>query len=305
MRSRRRLVSDHEVTREIWPSFTDVMSTMALILFVLVLLAYVQNIIGVRRLDAFRHQIALAEQRLQTLEQTLGRTAAEVAEGKARLKASNDRLEDQERVITESREELTHVRSRLEAIAVLRVDVLDKLKKAIEAELGPGSAADAGALVSIGDNGNIVINESLVFEFGSYSIKKEAKPLLDALARALGNLLADASVRENIDAIVIQGHTDERGSDSLNWDLSSKRADAVLDFLFDANNALANSYGSYFAASAYSRFRPLNPARTEAAYQQNRRIEISVVPKDANVRKVIDEYMQTSGGAPAPPERAP
>jgi chemotaxis protein MotB len=154
--------------------------------------------------------------------------------------------------------------------------------------------------VLIGDNGNIVINESLVFEINSYAIKPEAKPLLDALAVALGNVLGDASVRENVDTIVIQGHTDERGADSLNWDLSAKRANAVLAYLFSANRVLADSYGRYFAASAYSKFRPLDPGKTEAAYQQNRRIEISVVPKDANIRKVIDEYVQAVGAAPRP-----
>ena len=54
MRSRRHLLSDHEGTREIWPAFTDVMSTMALILFVLVLLAYVRNLMSSKRLDAFQ-----------------------------------------------------------------------------------------------------------------------------------------------------------------------------------------------------------------------------------------------------------
>lgn len=106
-------------------------------------------------------------------------------------------------------------------------------------------------------------------------------------------MLADEAVRANIDTILIQGHTDERGSASFNWDLSAKRATAVLDYLFETNKALAESYGSYFAASAYSKFRPINPANTEAAYQQNRRIEISIVPMDDNVHKVIDDYLQS------------
>src|SRR5581483_3622102 len=117
-------------------------------------------------------------------------------------------------------------------------------------------------LVSVGDNGNVVINESLVFEYGSFAIKKDARPLLDSLARALGNLLADESVRNNIDTILIQGHTDERGSASYNWDLSAKRATAVLDYLFETNKTLADAYGNYFAASAYSKFRPINSAKS-------------------------------------------
>jgi chemotaxis protein MotB len=157
--------------------------------------------------------------------------------------------------------------------------------------------------VTIGDNGDIVINESLVFEYNSYAIKSEGKPLLDSLARALGNVLADADVRANIDTILIQGHTDERGSASLNWDLSAKRATAVVDYLLQANKTLADSYGSYFAASAYSKFRPIDRGTTEGAYQQNRRIELSVIPKDENVRKVIDDYMR-SAASPTPASSA-
>jgi chemotaxis protein MotB len=174
--------------------------------------------------------------------------------------------------------------------------VLSKLKAAIEAELG-ASAGSVPRVASIGDNGDIAVNESLVFEYNSYAVKKQAKPVLDSLARALGNLLADDDVRTNIDTIVIQGHTDDRGSASFNWELSAKRATAVLEYLFQSNRTLADSYGNYFAASVYSKSRPVNPDKSESAYQQNRRIEISVVPKDANVRRVIDEYVQ--GSAPA------
>ncbi len=292
MRRRRSLLSTDESTRDIWPSFTDVTSTIALILFVLVLLAYVRNLVSGKRLEAFQRQIATSEQKLTTLEDELKRTAAEIESGKAELRASGDKLKDQQGVIAESNRELGALRSRLQGIAILRVDVLNKVKRSIEAELSPTNRAGA-EIVLIGDNGNIIINESLVFEFNSFAIKKEGKPLLDTLARALGKLLADPAVRESIDAIVVQGHTDERGSATFNRDLSAKRASAVLNYLFDANKALEESYGSYFAASAYSKFRPINPAKTEAAYEQNRRIEISVVLKDANVRKVIDEYVQS------------
>jgi chemotaxis protein MotB len=184
----------------------------------------------------------------------------------------------------------------------LRVDVLDKVKNSIEAQLRSATKPNA-EIVRIGDNGNIIINEKLLFEYNSFNIKYEAKPLLVTLAKALGNLLADAGVRDSIDAIVIQGHTDERGSASFNRDLSAKRANAVLDYLFETNKALEQEYGSYFASSAYSKFRPLDSAKTEAAYEQNRRIEMSVVLKDTNVRNVIDEYMR--GVKPALPASPP
>jgi chemotaxis protein MotB len=293
VRNRRRLLDDHEGLREVWPAFTDVMSTMALIMFVLVLLAYVRNLIAEKRLDAFRQQITLSERQLRQVQ-------AEVTAGRAQLALSNTRLAEQQALVADSNRQLGNLRSQLQSIAVLRVSVLNKLKAAIDAELG---GAATGRMATIGDNGDIAVNESLVFEYNSYAVKKQAKPVLDALAKALGNLLADNDVRANIDTIVIQGHTDDRGSATFNWDLSAKRATAVLDYLFQTNKVLADSYGSYFSASAYSKFRPVNPDKTEAAYQQNRRIEIAVVPKDANVRRVIDEYIQ--GSAPPAPAAPP
>ena len=284
MRYRRPLLSDHEGTREIWPAFTDVMSTMALIMFVLVLLAYVKNLISEKRMEEFRQRIAASERELRSVQ-------AEVLAGKAELAASQSKLREQQMVVADSNRQLGTLRTQLQSIAVLRLSVLEKLKTAIETQLGRTSPT-SGQIATIGNNGDIAVNESLVFEYNSYAIKKQAKPFLDSLAKALGNLLADDQVRENIDTVVIQGHTDERGSASFNWDLSAKRATAVLDYLFQSNKTLADTYGSYFAASAFSKFRPINPAKAEAAYQQNRRIEISVVPRDANVRKVIENYMQ-------------
>jgi chemotaxis protein MotB len=299
VRNRRHLLSDHDGTREIWPAFTDVMSTLALILFVLVLLAYVRNLVSSKRLDAFQKRIAASELQLRSVQ-------ADLAAGRAELAVSQGRLREQQAVVADSNRQLGTLRSQLQGIAVLRVSVLNKLKQAIETELGSTGTASA-QVATIGDNGDIAINENLVFEYNSHAVKKEAKPVLTSLARALGNLLADDEVRENIDTILIQGHTDERGSASFNWDLSARRATAVLDYLFQTNKKLPDAYGNYFAASAYSKFRPINPAKSEAAYQQNRRIEISVVPKDTNVRKVIDEYAQSISPTlqPAAPAPAP
>jgi len=81
VRYRRPLLSDSDGTREIWPAFTDVMSTMALIMFVLVLLAYVRNLISEKRLEDFRQRIAASERQLRSVQ-------AEVRAGKAELEAS-------------------------------------------------------------------------------------------------------------------------------------------------------------------------------------------------------------------------
>jgi len=295
MRRGRRPPLIDESTENFWPSFADLTSTVTLIFFVLMLLAYMQNLIAGRNLEAAtrrlaesRRQIGDAEGRLRVLEGQLRATTAEIEAGQTRLRASEERVDAGNR-------ELASVRARLQGIAVLRVDVLNKVKSSLEGELGGGTVPGGAARVAVADNGNILINESLVFEYNSSTIKPEGKRLLANLAKAFARVLADPAVRENVDVILVQGHTDERGTTAYNRELSAKRANAVLSYMFETDRALEQSYGAYFASSAYSEFRPLNPAKTEAAYEQNRRIEISVVLKDASVRGVIDEYMRTVG----------
>lgn len=303
MRSRRRMLSDDDSLKDLWPSFADVTSTIALIMFVLMLLAYVKNLISSRRLDALQGQIALSTQQLKTLQERLTSTRRDVEAGQQRLALSESALSEQQKVIADSNRELGDLRARLSGIAVLRLDVLNKVKGSIEAELG-ATIAGGTPIVRIGDTGNIVLNESLVFEYNSFEIKPEGKRVLDTLAAALSKVLSDAQVRDNIDTILVQGHTDERGTSAFNRDLSAKRANAVVEYLFIAKEELESAYGSYFASCAYSEFRPLDPAPNEAAYAQNRRIEISLVIKDTNVRNVIDDYVKgldPSLQAPAAP----
>ena len=68
--------------------------------------------------------------------------------------------------------------------------------------------------------------------------------------------------------------------------------------------AVAISTRVAFASSAFSEFRPIDPGEDEAAYERNRRIEISVALKDANVRKLIDQYMEATP-IDTPPEGDP
>lgn len=290
-----------------WPAFTDMISTIALILFFLMLLAYIQNIVTGKNLEYAKKQlidtqdrleesnveISRAEKKLRLLKDDLDEVLAEVEEGEIALKLSEQQIEEQREIIADSNRELGELRSKLQGIAVLRLDVLSKVKSSIETELGATNQSGE-ELVSIADNGNIVINEGLVFDYNKYDIKPEGQRILSQLAEAFENVLDDPDTRINIDAVSIQGHTDDRGSAEYNRDLSSKRASAVVNYMMGVNPVLESKYGEYFTASAYSEFRPIASGTTEAARAQNRRIEISVILRDANIQNVIEEYLEDS-----------
>jgi chemotaxis protein MotB len=296
MRKRQRLMMSDEGTENFWPSFTDLISTVAMILFVLVLLAYIQNLLSSKQLNAVRSELLLSSRRmdvarrqLTAAEQKLHALGDEIRAGQDQLAQSRSQVESQQAAVAASNRELGELRGKVEGIAVLRLSVLQKVKQSLDEQL---RTATNSLPARIADNGNIAIDESLVFESNAYTIRASGKAFLDALAEAFAHVLADPAVRQNIDVVLIQGHTDERGTVEYNRELSSKRANAVLDYMFGAQPQLAQNYGSYFASSAYSEFRPVNVEKSDAAYQQNRRIEVSVVLKDTGLRSVIDDYMR-------------
>lgn len=302
---RRSRKQNHVEVENFWPSFTDMISTIAIILFFIVFLMYLNNIIAGKNLEFLRKElddsqkqlessqleISQAEQNLRLLKMDLERTMAEVKEGQMELTLSNQMIDEQKAIIANSNEELGDLRQKLQGIALIRLDVLTAVKDSVENVMGKTNSAGE-PLVTISDTGSIIINESLVFDRFSYQIKNEGRALLDQLAIAFETVLNDAETRDKIDAINIQGHTDYRGTGEDNRLLGARRATSVVNYLLGSNGTLESSYASYFMASTYSEYRPVSAGSTEVDYAANRRIEIGIVLKDDQVQNIIDDYLQ-------------
>ncbi len=286
---RRALISGMDV-QQFWPSFTDVMSTIALILFFIMLLAYLQNIIygndlafAQKQLDTSKLQIGKAQEELRSIQLETDRT-------KAALALSSQKVEEQKAVIAASNEALENLKIRLQGIALLRLDILKKVKQSVEQELGKRNNKGE-EMVSIGDNANIIINESTFFAYNSYQLKPDAKSLLTQLAKAFEKILDDVDIRGNIDAISIDGHTDETGTSAYNRELSARRATEVVNYMMQVNPRLEQKYGRYFAANGFSEFRPLASGSSGDVLAKNRRIEISIIIKDSSIQDMIEKYL--------------
>ena len=96
--------------------------------------------------------------------------------------------------------------------------------------------------------------------------------LPDAMVR-LGQV-AEAMLATGDRIAVVEGHTDSRGSDSHNVDLSQRRADAVRHFL------IARGYDSdRISAHGIGKDRPVADNRSAEGRANNRRVEIIVEPE--------------------------
>lgn len=99
------------------------------------------------------------------------------------------------------------------------------------------------------------------FDFDSFVIRDEFRGMIDAHARVL------TSQRSR--RMVIEGHTDDRGSREYNLALGQKRAEAVLRSL-----TLLGVQDSQLEAVSFGKERPAVQGSGEEAWARNRRAEL-------------------------------
>jgi peptidoglycan-associated lipoprotein len=102
---------------------------------------------------------------------------------------------------------------------------------------------------------------SIFFDFDSYVVKDEYRPVLEAHA---GYLMAKRDAR-----VILQGNADERGSREYNLALGQKRAEAVRKAL-----AVLGVSDAQMEAVSFGEEKPRNEADTEAGYAENRRTDV-------------------------------
>lgn len=118
------------------------------------------------------------------------------------------------------------------------------------------------AMMDIVDTDIVPKAKALIqFGFNSAAIKPESYNLLDKYASALQGGLADATLQ-------ICGHTDSKGSDEANMELSRNRAAAVRAYLIQAGVTPER-----LEAEGFGEDKPVAPNTTETGRAKNRRVE--------------------------------
>jgi chemotaxis protein MotB len=134
-------------------------------------------------------------------------------------------------------------------------------------------------------NGKVYVSmeNKLLFKSGKWDVENQGKKALLQLAEVL---------EENPDiSVLIEGHTDNepfpaKGSLESNWDLSTKRATAVVAILLENDLVLPQN----LTAAGRSEYLPIAPNSTVQGRASNRRIEIILSPP----LDEITELLQTN-----------
>jgi OOP family OmpA-OmpF porin len=106
--------------------------------------------------------------------------------------------------------------------------------------------------------------EGIYFDVAKATIKSKSAPKLD---KAVSVLKEYPDLR-----IEISGHTDDRGNDDYNMELSARRADAVKQYMVDAGVD-----GSRIKTRGAGELEPRESNRTKAGRSKNRRIEFKLL----------------------------
>jgi peptidoglycan-associated lipoprotein len=114
----------------------------------------------------------------------------------------------------------------------------------------------------LNDATGMLAKRSVYFDFDSYVVKDEFKPVIEAHSQYL--------IKNANRKIVIQGNTDERGGSEYNLALGQKRAEAV--------RLLLNRLGvpdAQIEAVSFGKEKPKATGSNEAAWAENRRADIA------------------------------
>ncbi len=208
---------------------------------------------------------------------------AEMQDLQSQLIKREDSLFQAERDLADKQKELEEKNKKISELNELikekerkMQEIKDKIKNAL------ASYGDDGIQVSTrGGRIYVSLDEQLLFQSGKWDVNKNG----EAALKNLSDILAQHTDLN----ILVEGHTDNvpyNGTGNVidNWDLSVKRATAVVRILLknssvDPANITAAGRGEYC---------PVDAKNTPEARQKNRRTEIILSPDIDEVLKLIE-----------------
>lgn len=200
-------------------------------------------------------------------------------------------LEEKERALAAESQRLNKLQKDLAARSQ-RVDELEGIIAAKDAKMKALKDAISAALTNFEGNGLTVeqrdgkvyvsMENKLLFESGSWAVNSRGRQAVVQL----GNVLA-----QNPEiAVLIEGHTDNvpyggNGPLKDNWDLSTKRATAIVNILTE-NAAIPKDN---LTAAGRGEYAPIATNATSEGKAKNRRIEVILTPKLDEISKLLNE----------------
>ncbi len=169
----------------------------------------------------------------------------------------------------------------LEGLMAAKEASMKKLKETLSKAL---NSFEGKGLTVQQKNGKVYVSmeNKLLFSSGSWAVGAEGRRAVVEVGKVLG---ANPDI-----SVLIEGHTDDdayggSGPIADNWDLSTKRATAIVSIL--SENKSINKQN--LTAAGRSEYAPLMSNSSAEGKAKNRRIEIILTPKLDEISKMLNE----------------
>lgn len=195
----------------------------------------------------------------------------------AQLEAKEKALADEQARLNESSRRLNELESMIAAKDASMKRLKETLSKALNSFEGKGLTVQQ-------KNGKVYVSmeNKLLFGSGSWAVGTEGRKAVVEVGKVLA---ANPEI-----GVLIEGHTDNveyAGSGPIadNWDLSTKRATAIVTIL--SENKGINPHN--LTAAGRSEYAPIAANTSADGRSKNRRIEIILTPKLDEISKMLND----------------
>lgn len=222
-----------------------------------------------------RHRADMLEQNLTSLQHVMLLKEDEIA-------ALGKKLLAQSAARQQLVEELNITKAKIKNLTGIRIRVVNRLRE----KLGDSIEIDP-------KSGALRFASNILFDEGAYRLKPGARKALKAiLQKYIRTLLQDEEIRNYIDGITIEGHTNTSGSYLYNLALSQKRALEVMKFLYESDPANRALYSRYLSASGRSYADLIYDENGNEDKEASRRIEIKFRIKNEKAVKELEKFLE-------------
>jgi chemotaxis protein MotB len=194
--------------------------------------------------------------------------------------AEQDRLNKLNSELASNTKRLNELESMIAAKDAAMRKLKDTLSKALNAFEGKGLTVEQ-------KNGKVYVSmeNKLLFQTGSWAVGSEGRRAVVEVGKVLA---------QNPDiTVLIEGHTDNDkilgnigGGIESNWDLSTKRATAIVNILAENGGIRKQN----LTAAGRGEFAPILSNDSPEGKAKNRRIEIILTPKLDEISKMLNEF---------------
>ena len=217
-------------------------------------------------LDAEKQISAWAQAQVDILNQ-------QIAALRRQLAALEDALNASEQRDRESQTQIADLGSRLNVALARTVQELSRYRSDFFGRLREILGSRPGVRV-VGDR--FVFDSEVLFDSGRAEVKAAGKAQMDQLAGAIADL--EREIPPEIPWVLrVDGHTDKRpvaGQFKSNWELSSARAIAVVQYLIARGVS-----PQHLVAAGFGEFQPIDDGDGDEALRKNRRIELKLTER--------------------------